>query len=111
MSEHSGASALDAIIHNLAQPETCTCGHEAPNAMAMEGHLRDAHDMGPESYPPKRFCLECRKDLTDIMGCYVFTIDQNGANLKTAPGLLCVEHGANGRNTMSTTRYAQLTTI
>lgn len=55
----------------------------------------------------KRFCLRCRKDLTDIMGCYVFVRD--GVNFRVVPGLVCVEHGNNGANTMSAEEYARLT--
>lgn len=54
----------------------------------------------------ERFCLRCRKDLTDIMGCYVFV--GSGKSLRV-PGLLCVEHGSNGANTMSAEEYARLT--
>lgn len=52
----------------------------------------------------KRFCLRCGKDLTDIMGCYVFV----GAG-GSVPGLVCVEHGSNGANVMSAEEYARLT--
>jgi hypothetical protein len=47
----TGAQAMAAIMDDLSQPETCTCGTTAPNAWAMEGHLRDVHGMDGTAYP------------------------------------------------------------
>jgi hypothetical protein len=43
--------ALAAIVDDLAQPETCTCGVTTPNAVGMETHLRDVHGMDGTAYP------------------------------------------------------------
>jgi hypothetical protein len=51
---------------------------------------------------PDRACLECGKDLTDVMGCYIF------AGSRRVNGLLCVEHGRAGRNSMTRERYDRL---
>lgn len=48
---------------------------------------------------PERHCLWCKKDLTDIMGVYVFV------DGKPVDALLCVEHGANGANMISQNQY------
>lgn len=55
----------------------------------------------------ERKCLRCGKDLADDMGCYVFVRD--GLDFRVVPGLVCVEHGSNGANTMSAEEYARLT--
>lgn len=52
---------------------------------------------------PERHCLRCKKDLTDVMGCYVFV------GGKPVDGLLCVEHGTNGANNLSADVYERLT--
>ena len=51
---------------------------------------------------PDRACLECGKDLAGLMGCYVF------AGSRRVNGLVCVEHGSNGRNSMTRERYNRL---
>jgi hypothetical protein len=38
-------------MFTIYDPETCTCGHTAVNAWAMEAHLRDVHDMDGNAYP------------------------------------------------------------
>jgi hypothetical protein len=51
----------------------------------------------------ERHCLRCQKDLTDVMGVYVFV------GGKPVDGLLCVEHGSNGANNLSHSEYERLT--
>lgn len=51
----------------------------------------------------KRMCAKCGKDLTDIMGVIVFV---NGKPVHDI--LLCVEHGANGSNGLTSSEYKTL---
>jgi hypothetical protein len=57
-----------------------------------------------------RVCLVCGKDLSDVMGCFVFVVDDTvWLGLRHVPGLLCVEHGSNGANLLSAETYTRLT--
>lgn len=51
------------------------------------------------NFPPARVCIECGKDLTNIMGVKVFT-PRGGTfgGLAATEDLLCVEHGKDGKN-------------
>lgn len=57
--------------------------------------------------PTTRNCLQCGKDLTDVMGVCVFV--RTGLEFNVMDGLLCLEHGANGENTLSAGEYERLT--
>jgi hypothetical protein len=54
-----------------------------------------------------RVCIVCGADLTDVMGVYVFVVDD--ATIRSVPELMCVNDGANMGNNLSPSRYAELT--
>lgn len=56
----------------------------------------------------ERRCLVCGADLADRMGVYVFVTDRSGG-IEKADGLLCIEHGSNGQNTLTPAQYDYLT--
>jgi hypothetical protein len=89
----SGAQALAAIVANLAQPETCTCGVTTPNAVGMEAHLRDVHGMDGTAYPSHPECLDCPGRACECLYvCQVCGARQVGA--PNHPNGLCPDTGA-----------------
>lgn len=56
-----------------------------------------------EAEEAARRCLVCGADLANITGVHVFV------KLQPRPGLLCIEHGANGANNLTAEEYGRLT--